>query len=203
MDLTGGGGTGLGLSLSKDFIHSGHQGEIGVRSPGDLGCGSTFFFIIDFPLITEEMTNTTSWVKTMQSRNSRGRSYLSFPQLLKHVSMNADDTDDEIFSPRILPSSSNVRHSLSTTLEALQRTMTPIAAHVLIVDDSAITRKLVGRTLQSLGATFDACQNGQEAVEKLESGARFLLILMDKEMVSKVLVIFLLSCFYVEKICSL
>jgi signal transduction histidine kinase/DNA-binding LacI/PurR family transcriptional regulator/AraC-like DNA-binding protein len=37
------GGLGLGLAVSKQLVEQ-HGGRIGVRSPGDLGSGSTFFF---------------------------------------------------------------------------------------------------------------------------------------------------------------
>jgi hypothetical protein len=44
---------GLGLSLSKDFIERGHDGVIGVRSPGDLNIGSTFYFKVTLPVVVE------------------------------------------------------------------------------------------------------------------------------------------------------
>jgi signal transduction histidine kinase/CheY-like chemotaxis protein len=44
---SGYGGLGLGLAISKQLVEQ-HGGSIGVRSPGDLGSGSTFFF--DLPI---------------------------------------------------------------------------------------------------------------------------------------------------------
>lgn len=45
-------GLGLGLAISKQLVEQ-HGGSIGVRSPGDLGSGSTFFFSL--PLHTEQL----------------------------------------------------------------------------------------------------------------------------------------------------
>jgi len=42
---TGVGGIGLGLAITKQLVEA-HGGRIGVRSPGDLGCGSTFTFTL-------------------------------------------------------------------------------------------------------------------------------------------------------------
>jgi hypothetical protein len=42
---SGYGGLGLGLAISKQLVEQ-HGGKIAVRSPGDLGTGSTFFFTL-------------------------------------------------------------------------------------------------------------------------------------------------------------
>lgn len=51
------GGLGLGLAISKYLVEQ-HGGRIGVRSPGDFGCGSTFFIML--PLLSVEPTRIRS-----------------------------------------------------------------------------------------------------------------------------------------------
>lgn len=44
-------GLGLGLAISRQLVER-HNGKIGVRSPGDLGSGSTFFFTLPVLSVT-------------------------------------------------------------------------------------------------------------------------------------------------------
>ncbi len=59
-----------------------------------------------------------------------------------------------------------------------------ITAMILIVEDSKTTRVLMEKTLKSLGFSYRSVENGKIAVDKIAAGERYLLILMDKEMVS-------------------
>ncbi|GAA4903285.1 PAS domain S-box protein [Mucilaginibacter defluvii] len=54
--------------------------------------------------------------------------------------------------------------------------------NVLVVDDNQINRLLVNKVLKKWGATADFAENGQEAVEKIESSAQYDAVLMDIHM---------------------
>ncbi|RZC93960.1 hypothetical protein C5167_016656 [Papaver somniferum] len=56
----------------------------------------------------------------------------------------------------------------------------PLSA--LVVDDSQMTRKIHCHLLQSFGVQAREAENGLEAVQLLESGMKFDVILMDYEM---------------------
>jgi signal transduction histidine kinase/CheY-like chemotaxis protein len=64
---SGYGGLGLGLSISKHLIEQ-HGGRIGGRSPGDLGCGSTFFFTL--PIETEAFAQAAASSSLADRANS-------------------------------------------------------------------------------------------------------------------------------------
>jgi signal transduction histidine kinase/DNA-binding LacI/PurR family transcriptional regulator/CheY-like chemotaxis protein len=67
-------GLGLGLAISKQLVMQ-HGGRIGLRSPGDLGCGSTFFF--ELPILPE--TNQPAQSKPVQHYPSGAVMMLSEP----------------------------------------------------------------------------------------------------------------------------
>ncbi|WP_420403623.1 ATP-binding protein [Nisaea sp.] len=53
--------------------------------------------------------------------------------------------------------------------------------HVLVVDDVSINREVAGELLKRFGCSYDAAQDGMEAVEKAQSGA-YDIILLDVHM---------------------
>jgi hypothetical protein len=131
-------GSGLGLSLCKDFIEKGHNGFIGFTSKP--GSGSTFYFEIDFQISTT--VPATPNLPTAQRRAS----YSSFKS------------------------------------EIVSQQSTESSVDVLIVDDSAMTRKLLSKTLDSLGVKYATCENGRQAVDQLTNNRiSCSIVFMDKE----------------------
>eukprot|EP00300_Choanocystis_sp_HF-7_P011960 c17688_g1_i2.p1 GENE.c17688_g1_i2~~c17688_g1_i2.p1 ORF type:complete len:266 (+),score=54.12 c17688_g1_i2:749-1546(+) len=197
-------------------------------SPGDLGCGSTFFFSIEFQLTTPKTLVLTPQIEKrlrtprralpstssgrtsgMGSRSpsptssSRRSAFdapfdvgFSTPELvhqgtvMEHLRSplqstralspglndEGDDEDDD--------SNDNNRDEREAELIVTQSedsARSPL--RVLVVDDSAVTCKLVCKALTKLGVIVMAAQNGQVAVDMiLSQGKSFDLILMDKEM---------------------
>ena len=54
--------------------------------------------------------------------------------------------------------------------------------NVLVVDDNQINRMLVNKVLKKWGTTADFAENGQEAVEKIETNKNYDVVLMDVHM---------------------
>ena len=82
-------------------------------------------------------------------------------------------------------------HGAAITTAQLQRgaavsgepgTRQQLTGHVLVVEDNAINRKVVGTMLNLLGPRADMVEDGQQAVQAIEGGARPDLILMDLQM---------------------
>jgi len=64
---SGYGGLGLGLAITKQLVEQ-HGGSIGVRSPGNLGSGSTFFF--DLPIASTAALHTDLYTPLAAAGNS-------------------------------------------------------------------------------------------------------------------------------------
>jgi two-component system chemotaxis response regulator CheY len=54
--------------------------------------------------------------------------------------------------------------------------------HILVVDDSPTIRKAIRRILEQLGHVVEEVGDGQEAIDRLDSGGRFDAILCDIDM---------------------
>jgi len=61
-------------------------------------------------------------------------------------------------------------------------TDTGIQLHVLVVDDNQINRLLISKVLSRWGVTMEFAENGQQAVEKIESDHNLDVVLMDVHM---------------------
>jgi len=55
-------------------------------------------------------------------------------------------------------------------------------AHILVVDDEAAIRDLIKEVLSMEGHTCDQAENGAAALERLRSGAKYDLVIMDRNM---------------------
>lgn len=61
-------------------------------------------------------------------------------------------------------------------------TETGIQLHVLVVDDNQINRLLISKVLSRWGITMEFAENGQQAVDKIESDHNLDVVLMDVHM---------------------
>eukprot|EP00299_Pterocystis_sp_00344_P018854 c9395_g1_i1.p2 GENE.c9395_g1_i1~~c9395_g1_i1.p2 ORF type:complete len:221 (+),score=53.90 c9395_g1_i1:1298-1960(+) len=137
-------GSGLGLTLSKDFIEKGFGGKIDFTSSPR---STTFFIEIDF-VVSQDIPET--------------------PQI----------ADEQIGSETI--------HHNSFQDSVSDEDSNANVVDVVVVDDSAMNRNLLARTLGLFGLSVATCENGKEAVDMLtgvtEPQVRCRLVLMDKEM---------------------
>jgi len=187
--LQNGGGSGLGLWISKNIIDL-HGGQVFVSSEGE-GLGSTFSFIIPFCSAPSSSDNAADnserdgsedekerdWIDSVRQESmSRDAGYSNYvvpvdESVLTIRSNRADARVDEVISA---PSSGRVDS-------------THLSLHILVVDDSPSTRKMMCRGLKSRGyVNIEEAEHGAEAVKKVESamtrGNTFDVILIDYQM---------------------
>ena len=70
--------------------------------------------------------------------------------------------------------------TLQATVE--QQDNHQFTGHVLLVEDNEINQLVAGDMLETMGASIEVVSDGQQAVDKIMSGAQFDLILMDVQM---------------------
>lgn len=56
------------------------------------------------------------------------------------------------------------------------------SGHILLVEDNAVNQLVAGELIKLFGVTFDLAENGQQAVEMIESGTPYDLVFMDVQM---------------------
>jgi hypothetical protein len=147
-------GSGLGLALCKDFIERGHNGNIGCSStPGE---GSCFFFEITFPVHHEPIPSSPSLhddsveIPPMIVRQSNSIVAIE----MTHVAASRARTRSKATIPdEDLPIS-----ELGSDLDA------HVDVDVVVVDDSAMTRKLFAKLLETLGVQCAMFQDGAEVM---------------------------------------
>lgn len=148
--LQAGGGSGLGLCISKGIVDR-HNGIVSADSDGP-GAGSAF--LVELPLF--DFTDQDHPFKDASQRVS-------------------SPTQNPATADECPPESSNHRTEEVQTLGSV--TINPMVAtctapqkqyhHILVVEDVASSRKMLIRLLQRAGHTCEAACDGQEAVEMI------------------------------------
>ncbi len=138
------GGTGLGLSVSKQLIDL-HQGRITVESKP--GKGSAFTFTLPLSQ-TQKIKGKPSSIVVPESKNK---------------------------PPEIIRSNKNGTAPVSPKIKANKIE----EIRILIVDDEPVNRQVLENHLQLEGYDSIQATNGQEALDLIESGQHFDLIILD------------------------
>ena len=183
--LQGGGGSGLGLFISKGLVNLHENAKIWAESEGE-GKGCTFF--VQLPLLNANL---------QPSRALPNSPYLSrMPSIERGCNMNEEIQETTPFIRRL----SSVR-DLEEQIEVGPRKMSlnrilvqNTIIHILVVDDSAANRKMVARMLKlDKYAVTEAC-DGLDAVSLVtrtfldrdcneeDKPAKFDVVLMDSIM---------------------
>ncbi len=139
--LQAGQGSGLGLWISKGIVEL-HRGKLSADSKGE-GTGSTF--TLELPvLLSRKKPNTVD--STALSTN---------------VGVVSSQDAAKSVGPIIPPTKFGGVDLISSFSPLIMRRF----SHILVVDDSEIIRKMVCRSLKSLGFTCQQAVDGQQCVE--------------------------------------
>ena len=168
--LQAGGGSGLGLCISKSIMEF-HGGQIWAKSGGH-NCGTTFG--TELPLVQMKSDTNSDTHSPLHSEDhfdmiERGtpkseRTILRSNNILGKAEDNYIELDDsnegdlEINTECGSISNTAVRPRLTSTL----------SRSVLVVDDTALNRKMMCRLLKSRGYICETASDGIECVERLE-----------------------------------
>jgi CheY-like chemotaxis protein len=142
----GGGGSGLGLWISKKIVEL-HGGTIGGYSEG-MGLGSTFHLKI--PLLYEAQSGV----------RAHPRSIVSSTHALS-------EDRESLVSRRELSISFSQKSQIKDSPVKLSASL-----NILIVDDSALNRKMMISRLNKLKCTITQADDGDDAVRTVESSMR-------------------------------
>ena len=190
--LQGGGGTGLGLWISKKIIDL-HGGTIGVRSAGE-GLGSTFYFTL--PIIERESDEisfnqvnrpasraNSSRAESLKLRMAVEMKQYSCAQIHEGGCPDPVDRDAEnsvVFSLHTKKSFKKHVSSMfspRSTLKINPESNVIMATNnfefselsFLIVDDSAMIRKYISAKLMREGCRVSEAEDGVKAVEFIQN----------------------------------
>ena len=160
-------GTGLGLAITKSLIDM-MNGKINVQS--QFGKGS--IFVVHLPQKIGKLTKP-----------------LSDNEIIKNQEVLANINGDYDHTIIINKSVSNVENEVGQIKqpETMQETRPSNYGNkkILIVDDNKLNIKVATRALKDFEFEIDECYDGQECLDKINSGNTYDLILMDIMMPNK------------------
>ena len=159
-----GGGTGLGLFLSRSFARL-MGGDLTVRTA--LGEGATFRLELPLPVVDAD----TAATRTALAVESEAEAAKALEQSLirsQHAAMAAGDAEARTAA-------------VSDTAGAEAAVLAPPRIRVLVADDHALNLRLMSRLLQLNGFDVVGVCDGRAALEALIA-SRFDLALLDMEM---------------------
>ena len=163
--LQAGGGSGLGLCISKGIIDR-HDGYIKANSHGP-GLGSIFSF--ELPLYTANTNDIESFHSESGDATilTKGVSNEMICPDSAITSVSADESEKtcatSLLNSEISVSPIHPRVTIKPTDDK------PKSHHILVVEDVPSSQKMLIRLLQRAGHTCESAWNGQEAIDKVKA----------------------------------
>jgi signal transduction histidine kinase/CheY-like chemotaxis protein len=171
-DLQAGQGSGLGLWITKGIVDS-HGGKLWAASEGE-GQGTTFTFSLPiFKLLDPHADVSMSKMEENFPPNQKASKLQTFSAHLTQNSITGHTAEDlEEINPIELTIRTRPAHCFR---------------NLLVTDDSAVNRKMMCRSLQSVGFKCFQAADGRECVDIVDKAMRnehesIDLVLMDYEM---------------------
>ena len=178
--LQGGGGSGFGLYICKGIVDL-HNGLISVFSEGE-GLGSTFTVQLPMqqpskkahdpvlsrrlePIVADlDRSRSIRHGVTLSQKEIKPTNEVQAPAAVQNRNSNKSNSDNNNYNYR-----GNLASSQRLTPPQQQQ---QVSYRVLMVDDSAMNRKMLGKLLKSVGHDCDEANDGDVAVAKVTPDCR-------------------------------